>query len=143
MTIRTTSSAVEGILVDHYDGATSLTPFIETASSITNKVSSNDTDSLLNATDLELIERWLAAHFYAHSDQLPQSKNTGRASASFQGQTGMVFNSTQYGQTALGLDITGYLAKLQAQASTGPIKASAVWLGTRMKNDNSELSSDQ
>lgn len=143
MAIRTTQSAVEGILVDHYDGVTSLTPFITAANSITNKVAANDSASLLDAADLELIERWLAAHFYAHSDQMPQSKNTGRASASFQGQTGMHLTSTYYGQTAMMLDATGYLTLIQQDALKGKAVASAVWLGTRMKNDNSELSSDQ
>ena len=140
---RTNSDDVEAILGGHYDGSTDLDPFILTASSLVSKCSSADTGGVHSASDLELIERWLAAHFYAHSDQLPQNKSTGGASAGFQGQTAMVFNSTQYGQTALALDTTGYLAKLQQQASIGPIKAGAAWLGTRMKADDSETAGDQ
>lgn len=140
---RTSSGDVEAILGGHYGGSTDLDAFILTAASLVGKCSAADTGGVHSASDLELIERWLAAHFYAHSDQLTQTRSTGKASATFQGQTAMVFNSTQYGQTALALDTTGYLAKLQQQAMTGPKKAGGVWLGTRMKNDNSETTADQ
>lgn len=141
--MRTNKDKVEDILVDHYDGVTSLTPFIQTASSLVDKVARNDVESAHSSSDLELIERWLAAHFYAHADQLMQSESKGRASGSYQGQTAMIFMSTQYGQTALGLDTTGYLAKLQKQAQEGRQSASVVWLGTRYRGDESERSSDQ
>jgi hypothetical protein len=142
---RTSSSKVQEILVDHYDSVNSisLTAFISTANSLTNKVASNDADTLLSSTDLELVERWLAAHFYAHADQLSQSRGGGRANASFQGQTAMALTSTQYGQTAMVLDVTGYLSRLSQQAVSGPVKASMSWLGTRMKYDKSQTAGDQ
>jgi hypothetical protein len=142
---RTSSTKVQGILVDHYDDVNSidLTAFISTANSLVNKVASNDTYSLLSSTDLELIERWLAAHFYAHADQISQSRGGGRANASFQGQTAMMLTSTQYGQTAMVLDVTGYLSKLNQQAQTGPMRAGMVWLGTRYRNDRSQRAGDQ
>lgn len=143
MTIRTTSSKVQDILGRHYDDSTDLTGFITTASSLVDKVSSNDSDVLLNATSLEIVERWLAAHCYAHMDQLMSSESGGGASGQYQGQTAMYFDSTQYGQMAMVLDVTGYLAKLNKQAKEGRMVASMVWLGTEYKGDNSEDAGDQ
>lgn len=141
---RTDSSSVQGILLENYDGSSSLSPFIAAAGALTDKVSSNDSDGILDATDLELIERWLSAHFYAAGpDMLPQSKGTGRANASFQGQTGMFLKSTYYGQMAMLLDTTGYLGVLQQDAERGRGVASASWLGTRYKYDESEEAGDQ
>lgn len=143
MTIRTTAPNVKDILGDHYDGSTNLAPFIATASSIVNKLGTADTGGVHGVDDLELIERWLAAWAYEASDKMYQSKNTGRASASFQGQTGMIFNSNYYGQTALALDTTGYLMRLQQQSQNGPRVAGAAWLGTRYRDDWSERNTDQ
>ena len=127
---RTTSGNVQGILSSHYDGTAVLTPFIDTANSLVSRVATADTLVTLSAVDLELIERWLAAHFYAHADQLMTSKSTGGASGSFQGQTGMVLESTQYGQTAMLLDSTGYLSRLSNETKTGTKqKAQLFWLG--------------
>lgn len=140
---RTTAEDVKGILGDHYDGTSNVNKYIDTANSLVNKVSSNDSDSLLDDSDLELIERWLAAHCYAHHDQLYQNKSTGRASGTYQGRTEFMFKSTQYGQMALVLDVTGYLAELQEQAMKGKRKAKAIWGGTRYSDDNSERSEDQ
>ena len=145
MAIRTLAANVVAILVDHYDtpNATDLTAFIATANSLTDAVSTADTGGILSSGDLELIERWLAAHFYGHADQMTQSEGGGGANASFQGQTAMFFESTQYGQTALVLDRTGELARLQKQAEEGKRSAGMTWLGTRIKYDDSETSADQ
>ncbi|GAF90891.1 unnamed protein product, partial [marine sediment metagenome] len=71
-------------------------------------------------------------HFYAHADQLYQARSTAGASATFQGQTGMILLSTQYGQTAMLLDVTGLLAKLSKDAEEGgKRKVTAAWLGRR------------
>ena len=132
------------ILGDHYDGITSLLPFIKTAASLVRKIqTANITLGVLTSDDLEIIEQWLAAHFYGHADQFSASRRTGRASAEFQGKTAMVFNSTQYGQAALGLDTTGTLADIQKNVEMGKQRASMVWLGTRYKNDNSQRTEDQ
>lgn len=147
MAIRTNEALVKAILIEgkQYDNKNnpSLTAFIATANSLVEAVATADTDSILSSTDLELVERWLSAHFYGHSDQFKQNKSTGGASGGFQGQTAMVLNSTQYGQTALLLDRTGELAKLSKQAVEGKKTAGMVWLGTRYKNDESERTGDQ
>ena len=134
MSQRTTSAAVIDLLVSgkQYDSVAtpSLDPFIATATALTDLVEAADADDELNATVLERIEAYLAAHFYAHADQLYQERNTGKAGAVFQGKTGMVLLSTQYGQTACLLDVTGYLARKNKEAEgAGRRKASMSWLG--------------
>lgn len=126
MAVRTTSAAVVDILGPHYDAVRtpSLTGFIATASSLVDKVSANDTAGKLSASDLEIIERWLSGHFYQQSDQMFTSRSTGKASGSFQGQTGMGLENSIYGQTAMSLDVTRYLAALNKGGIVG-----GAWLG--------------
>jgi len=126
---RTTSANVTAILVTdkNYDGSTSLAAFIDTATALVDEVvtCAAKRGITLSATLLELIERWLAAHFYAHADPLYTSRSTQGASGSFQGQTGMHLESTQYGQTAMVLDTSRCLAAI----NKGGSKIGAVWLG--------------
>ena len=121
----TTASAVQAILGQHYDGSTDLAPFIETAARLTARVASKDAGAELTSVDLELIERWLAAHFYAQSDPILQSKSVGKSSGVFEGQTGMGLQNTRYGLQALTLDASGYLSKI----ARGVVKVGMGWLG--------------
>ena len=128
MAWRTSEAKVKGVLGGNYDSdaSPSLAPFIDTANVQTDQVvtcaaAKNITHS---AAILERIETWLAAHFYAHSDQLYESKKTGGASGRFQGKTDMGLDSTQYGQTAKMFDTSGCLN----QFSLGK-RAGMVWLG--------------
>lgn len=130
---RTTSTAVIAVLLDDYgprgDGTLpDLTAFVETASAVVDDVEdcAAARDRTLGSTRLELIERWLAAHFYAVSDQPYRSKSTADASATFQGDTAMYFEATKYGQTAMRLDPSGCLAAIGGAA---PARARAFWLG--------------
>lgn len=105
----------------------SLAPFIDTASALTDELSSADTAGTMGVTMLKQVEMYLAAHFYAAMrDPQYTSKSTSGASASFQGQTGQGFDSTYWGQTAKRLDLSGFLAKLDLP--TRP-KATLTWLG--------------
>lgn len=109
---RTTAALVKGILVRDYDGKTSLTPFIDTASSFVDDVVTCMSEKGLtahSAAKLELIERWLSAWAYKQSDKALASKSTGGASGSYQGQTGIGMSNNFYGQTALRLDTSGCL----------------------------------
>jgi hypothetical protein len=71
----------------------------------------------LSSTTLELIERWLSAHYYTVMDPLYKSKNTGRAGASF--------NDRSYADTAKQLDTSGCLAAILA----GGNRVGVWWLG--------------
>ena len=95
------------------------------ASALTNKVSSADSNGTLDEEILFEIETYLAAHFYALRDPQYMEKKTGDASAVFQGRTGMKLDSTLWGQTAITLDLTGFLASV----NRGIHKASITWLG--------------
>lgn len=132
MAARTTTELVKEILLRHYDtvNAPSLQAFIDSMASLVAYVDSQDTGDILSEETLELIERWLSAHAYAHGDQLYAQKHTGRASSTFQGKTGMYLESTQYGQMAMMLDVTGTLAQLNADAKKGKVRASLIWLGS-------------
>ena len=108
-------------------------PFIKAASNLVDKVSSNDSDSVLGAADLREIERWLAAGLYGVRDQLYKSKKSGDASAIFQtGESGLgPFEQNDYLRTAMVLDTTGYLAQMNAQAKKGgAIEIGMTWVGT-------------
>lgn len=118
---RTTSAAVIAVLQGDYDSesAPSLTPFIETAGVMVDEAAGAD---VLSAARLELVERWLAAHYYCMGDRPYTSRSTGGASGSFAGQFSKGLESTPYGQTALALS-GGLLA------ATGRRRAGAEWLG--------------
>ncbi len=123
MAIRTTSQAVRAAI--ETDSTIDVEPFIRTANALTNKVSSADSDSTLDAEILFEIETYLAAHFYALRDPQYLEKKTGDASAVFQGRTGMKLDSTLWGQMAIAMDLTGFLASV----NVGRRKASLTWLG--------------
>lgn len=146
MDVRTTPKAVQGVLGRNYDGATDVTPFIHTAHSWTNKVAASARASELSDDDFELIERYLAAHAYGHHDQFFTSNSVGsqdRTAAEFQGKTAMYFEASQYGQTALTLDVTGTLATMQQEAQKGGRKTASIrWLGTRSRYDYSNRAGD-
>lgn len=135
---RTTPAAVEAILGDdyNYDGNTDLTPFIASANIIVNRVNTcalaKNPAIVLGDDELELIERWLAAHYYCKMDQLYQSKSTSSASASFQGQKTNSIESTDYGQSAINMDYSGCLSAISKRAFAGGFTAPCnptVWGG--------------
>ena len=123
MAIRTNPAAIRAAVPTV--GTTDLGPFIRTANALTDKVSSNDSESLLNDAMLFEIETYLAAHFYALYDPAYTERKTGEASGKFQGEYGKRLESTDWGQTAMMLDLTGYLDGV----NRGKIKASVAWLG--------------
>ncbi len=132
---RTTEAAVQGII--EHDSSISLTPFIEIANDL---VTSECLDSGYSAARLELIERWLAAHFYAIRDNRVASEGAGSVTTSYQFRVGLNLNVTIYGQQVLLMDTDGNFAALQAQAEgKGPTRASIVWLGkTTEEQEESE-----
>lgn len=122
---RTTAEAVQGLLGRQYDEDLSVDVFIDTASVVVDRMvqCAARKSVTFTAAELELIERWLACHYYGSSDQFLSSKSTGGASGSYQGQTAMGLEGTKYGQSALGLDHSGCLSVL------GKAKPRFVWLG--------------
>ncbi len=130
MAARVSAAEVQSIIeVD--TNIADITPFITVANLLVDQVclDSGYTDELLKE-----IERWLAAHFYAIRDPRFQSQGAGGASASFQGQTGMMLEATSYGQQAMILDVEGNLAVLNENIQRGlKPTVSVSWLGTELE----------
>lgn len=127
--MRTTSVLVKGILGDNYDTLVNpdLTPAITAANMVMNRVATmaSTKGMALSTTELELIERWLSAHFYCVNDPLYTSRSTQGASGSFQvGQAIEGFGSTEYGRQAMAMDYSGCLKVMSTKQ-----RAVMTWLG--------------
>ena len=126
MAVRTTSAAVE--LIIEVDSSIALDSFIEIANSmVTQHCSVDDYD----AADLELIERWLSAHFYCMRDPRAESEKAEEVSQKVQSKVDLGLSTSHYGQTAMTLDWAGGLAALNERTKSGKTQALGVsWLGT-------------
>ncbi len=101
-------------------------PFILPATALTDYVVTKDTASILTTSLTKQIEAYLSAHFYAHRDQQFRDQKTGDAGASFQvGVEGDGLATTQWGKSAIALDITGTLKSI----SKGATPVGLTWLG--------------
>lgn len=116
MAIRTTEAAVRLILDD--DTTIDMTPFIEAASSMVDDVCTN---SGYTSAKLELIERWLSAHFYHQRDKPLANEQAGSVGAGYQYKLGLMLANTHYGQTAMMLDYKGNLAALSKRLEKGRV----------------------
>ena len=124
---RTTESAVQGVLMSDWDGSTDLdTPFIAAANLFVTRVRAcaSAKGITLSTDELEMIERYIAAHLYVMSDQNHASRTVNGVSETYQGQTGMRLEASKYGQTAMMLDPSGCAAGIGKGQ-----RASMTWLG--------------
>ena len=128
--IRTTEDAVWALVEE--DATISMTPFIEAASALVT-VNCEDKCDDYTATDLELIERWLAAWAYKIRDRLRTADKAGDVSASYQHVEDLGFDCNEWGQMAMRLDWNGGLAALNSQTKEGTLTrvAGVTWLGKR------------
>jgi hypothetical protein len=130
MAVRTTAIAVTGVRsIDVDDLETALAPAIETASAL---VDDHCTSGSLSDARLELIERWLAAHFWTlHNEaRLTLSETVGPITETYFGKVGFALSLTPYGQQAMLLDKTGGLAQWNSQVVSGKTEAAGItWLG--------------
>lgn len=78
---RTTTSAVQQVLGQNYNGSSSLIPYIDSAYAVVSRllIAASAQSISIGDTDAELVERWLAAHYYTVMDPLYIEKETGRA----------------------------------------------------------------
>lgn len=135
MAIRTTDAAVRAII--ETQASIDTAPFIEVASALVDEI---EPDSSYNATRLELIERWLAAHFYAIRDNRVASEGAGSVRQSFQYKVGLNLQVTIYGQQAAMIDTEGHLAALSKRSEMGKKKPgqTVTWLGTGDSKGNDD-----
>jgi len=135
MALRTNDAAVRLILDD--DPLISTVPFIEVANSLVDAVCLT---SSYTAARLELIERWLAAHFYRIRDMAVDTEKAGPVSQQFQFKVGLNLNVTMYGQQALVVDFKGNLAAVSKRAELGRTsKVTVTHLGT-VDSDGNDIS---
>ncbi len=137
---RTTAYAVIATLGNNYDTllVSNLTQYIADAGGVVDDLviyNAANSGLSLTSTLLEFLERYLAAHFYSLADQIFKYKQTGNAAATFQGETGMGYKSSLYGEMAIARDPTGYLALQSSKAEDvkdggGRKVARMVWAGT-------------
>ena len=126
---RTTGTLVAGIIeIDPtFDLAVDLDPFIFPANELVTEACGNYGHS---AGRLEIIERYLSAHFYTLRDPRPVSERAGSVSATYQSKVDLNLSTSHYGQTAMVLDTSGGLADLNNQAIRGKRTVSLTWGGT-------------
>lgn len=137
MSYRTTEALVRGIIETDDTNIPDLTPFIAASNELVTECCS---DSSYDATRLEMIERWLAAHFYAIRDPRAASEKAGSVSANYQYKVDLNLAVTTYGQMAMILDTAGSLAALNIRTAKGLKKVVALtWLGT----DYTEAAEDE
>jgi hypothetical protein len=133
---RTTSAAVQGILEE--TASLSLTTFIATASSMVTKHCAAVSD--YTAAELELIERYLAAHLYHVSVPRADAERAGRVSQTLRSRVDKGLDLTHYGQQAMLLDWAGGLSALNERIKKGTTVAVGItWLG----NEEDELDDDE
>lgn len=130
---RTTDEAVAGIIETDED--IPLTPFIEVANELVTEVCGSVTT--YTTTRLELIERWLSAHFYAIRDPRSTREEVEGIRDTYESKVDLGFDLTRYGQQAMRLDTNGGLAALNnaiknAKSSLPAVKkmVGMTWLGT-------------
>lgn len=143
----TDHDAVQAILADDYDAdvAPSLDPFIEVANHLVVEVCLPV--ETYSDERLEVIERYLAAHFYAIT--MPRIQTTGLGQGdieqTIQSKIDLGLNLSHYGSSAMILDTSGGLAALNARgtAKTSPNanmqRVDLVWLGRRRDSSGSEV----
>ncbi len=119
---RTTEALVRAL--GSFPSTLSLDAYIATANILVDDVEATGA-TCLTAARLELIERWLSAHFAAVNAPKVTSKSIAGASSSFEGAaSGQGLSLTRFGQQAMALDCSGYLRNLDKP------KPKMTWLGT-------------
>lgn len=143
MATRTNEDLVGEVI--EVNAAISVDPFILAASSLVDVIAqaiADDPDSYPESSTegmtweerLELIETWLAAHFYAVRDPRRTQEGVGSVQEQFQSKVDLGLNVTHYGQQAMLLDTTGTLRAM----ATGSVAATArragvYWVGTEIE----------
>jgi len=120
-------------------------PFIETAHYLVTKfcLPATDEDGILyhDATSLELVERWLTAHFYSIRDVRADTEKADVVQRKVQYKVDLNLNQTQYGQQAMLIDISGELAAWNEKVVSGKagLRAGLTWLGTPDPDESATL----
>jgi len=127
MAFRTTETLIKEI-ISVSKKQVSLDQFILPANELVNELL---TDSGYSSTRLQLIETWLAAHFYAILDPRAKDEKAGPVSQENQSKVDLGLNVTHYGQQAMRFDTQGILARMDKSTTLGKNRTVGVtFLGT-------------
>lgn len=130
MALRVTSDEVKEIIPTNLDEPVMAT-FINAASLQVDTWASKFTTAPSTALQKEM-ERWYAAHLIAATRQRQaQSRKTGDAQITYQGQTGMGLKATLYGQQVLAMDPSGTIAEM----TSGKERASVYVVPTETRDE--------
>lgn len=112
MSVRTTTTLVQAVLMGDWDQSTDLTPFIDSASSVIDKVVTCAAAKgiTITSTDAELMERWLSGFFYQGGDPGYTSRSTANKSGSFRDDSDKFKNP--YLRRAALIDTSGCLTAI-------------------------------
>lgn len=125
--VRTTANAVGKIT--EVDPTIDLTPFIEVANALVTEICAPV--ATYDDVRLELIERWLSAHFYRVRDARLDCEKIGDIYTRITGKTGLALDLTYEGQQVKFIDTSGKLALLDQMAKTGKrLRIQVAWLGS-------------
>lgn len=132
---RTTSVLVAGII--EVDVTIDLTPFIFPANEL---VTEKCADAGYTDERLELIERYLAAHFYTLRDPRPVSEKAGSVGVTYQSKVALNLATSHYGQHAMILDTAGGLAELNETITNPRVtrQGGVTWLGTEDEDEDED-----
>lgn len=131
---RTTPALVRGINGEIGTDA-DLNPFIDAANEL---VTEKCTTSGYSNARLELIERWLSAHYHCVDSPRASRERVGSITVEPQGKVDIGLDNSLYGQMAMRLDTAGNLAAMNNAMKTVKAVLPAValrrpgirWMGT-------------
>ena len=123
--MRTSDAKVRSVIEVEEDNI-DLSPFITAANELVTELC---VPAGYGDSRLEVIETWLAAHFFAIREPRLRSESAG-VSMTFEGETRMFLEGTKYGQQVMMLDTQGALAALHRGAANGKGQIGMFWLGT-------------
>jgi hypothetical protein len=113
---RTTAELVAGLVEQDVKSVPDLTPFIATANILVTRVCGS---AGYSDEEIEMIERWLAAHFYCMRDPRATYETARSVAQSLQNKVDLGLATSHYGQQAMILDTKGGLARLNSRIVKG------------------------
>lgn len=124
---RTNATDVQALLGDAYSASYPVTSFIDTANVMVTK---HCVDDAFTVTELELIERYLAAFLYCVSHPRDTSETADGIGSSKQHREDLGLDANEFGQMVKRLDWSGALSSLDNAAKKGLRRSVTVsWAG--------------
>lgn len=127
MPVRTSADRVSKIIDYDTELIPDIQPFINDASVMVDTLVA--TDASVSANVLELVERYLAAHFIAITDPRVATEQVGSLLTTYQYKLAQGLAITHYGSMAMFLDTSGRLSNWNNRVIEGIINPQIFWAG--------------